>query len=244
MCVTGGGGGVGRAVVERFAAQGDRVVAVGRDEQALVETVAAAGGGASHAVLDVTDEGGVAAFFAELGLVDVLVNNAGVAWSSPLERTSLADWDRHQAVNATGAFLCTRAVLPGMRELDRGRIVMVASTAGHTGYRYSAAYTASKHALVGLMRAVAVEVAGTGVTANAVCPAFIRTSMAARSVARIVGATGRTPEQAEAALAEASLLGRLLEPGEVAVAVEFLASPETGAINGQTIVIDGGGVQR
>jgi NAD(P)-dependent dehydrogenase (short-subunit alcohol dehydrogenase family) len=174
----------------------------------------------------------------------VLVNSAGVAWSAPVERTSLADWEGHLAVNATGAFLCTRAVLPAMRARDWGRIVMVASTAAHQGYRYSSAYTASKHALVGLMRAVALEVAGTGVTVNAVSPAFIRTQMTERSVARIVEVTGRTAEQAEEALASASPLGRLLEPDEVAVSVEFLASETAGAINGQTIMIDGGGFQQ
>ena len=146
-------------------------------------------------------------------------------------------------VNATGAFLCTRAVLPGMLERGSGRIVTVASTAGRAGARYTAAYTASKHAAVGLMRAVAAEVAGTGVTANAVCPAFVRTDMTARSVERIVARTGRSEADAEAALAEAAPLGRLLEPEEVAFAVAFLAAAEAGAINGQTLILDGGGIQ-
>jgi NAD(P)-dependent dehydrogenase (short-subunit alcohol dehydrogenase family) len=130
-----------------------------------------------------------------------------------------------------------------MIERADGRIVTVASTAGRAGTRYTAAYTASKHAAVGLMRAVAAEVAGTGVTANAVCPAFVKTDMTRRSVARIVAATGRDEEEAEAALAAASPLGRLLEPEEVAFAVAFLAAPEAGAINGQTLVLDGGGIQ-
>jgi NAD(P)-dependent dehydrogenase (short-subunit alcohol dehydrogenase family) len=238
VVVTGGGKGIGAAVVARFAAAGDRVVAVGRDRAALEES-----GASAAEPCDVTDEAEVAALFERLGHVDVLVNNAGVSTSAPLGRTTLDDWHAQLAVNATGAFLCTRAVVPGMIERADGRIVTVASTAGRAGTRYTAAYTASKHAAVGLMRAVAAEVAGTGVTANAVCPAFVRTDMTRRSVARIVAATGRDEEEAEAALAAASPLGRLLEPEEVAFAVAFLAAPEAGAINGQTLVLDGGGIQ-
>ncbi|HET8952479.1 MAG TPA: SDR family NAD(P)-dependent oxidoreductase [Solirubrobacteraceae bacterium] len=223
VVVTGGTRGIGRAVVERFAS--DRVIALG------------------SADCDVTDEAAVAATFERIGLVDVLVNNAGIAGSAPLARATLEDWRSQMDVNATGAFLCTRAVLPGMLERGSGRIVTVASTAGRAGARYTAAYTASKHAAVGLMRAVAAEVAGTGVTANAVCPAFVRTDMTARSVARIVARTGRSEAEAEAALAEAAPLGRLLEPEEVAFAVAFLAAPEAGAINGQTLILDGGGIQ-
>ena len=193
--------------------------------------------------LDVTDEGQVTAFFERLGRVDVLVNNAGVASGAPLARTTLDDWRAHFDVNATGAFLCTRAVVGGMIERGDGRIVTVASTAGLAGARYTAAYSASKHAAVGLMRAVAAEVAGTGVTANAVCPAYVRTDMTRRSIARIVAATDRSEEEAEAALVATSPLGRLLEPEEVAFAVAFLADPAAGAINGQTLVLDGGGIQ-
>ena len=173
----------------------------------------------------------------------MLVLNAGVATSARLERTTLADWRAHLDVNATGAFLCTRAALGGMRERDSGRIVTVASTAGLVGSRYTAAYAASKHAAVGLMRAVAAEVAGTGVTANAVCPTYVRTDMTRRSIERIVATTSRSEDDAEASLATQSPLGRLLEPDEVAFAVAFFAAPEAGAINGQTLVLDGGGVQ-
>jgi NAD(P)-dependent dehydrogenase (short-subunit alcohol dehydrogenase family) len=192
---------------------------------------------------DVTDEAAVAAFFAPLGPVDVLVNNAGISASAPLPRTTLDDWRGQLEVNATGAFLCTRAVLPAMLERDRGRIVTVASTGGVVGARYTAAYSASKHAAVGLMRAVAAEVAGTGITANAVCPTFVRTEMTRRSVERIAAKTGRSESDAEAALAAAAPLGRLLEPEEVAFAVAFLAAPEAGALNGQTLILDGGGIQ-
>ncbi|RZQ60597.1 SDR family NAD(P)-dependent oxidoreductase [Amycolatopsis suaedae] len=225
VVVTGGTRGIGAAIAARFLAAGDRVLAVGRAD------------------CDVTDEAAVAGFFAAAGPVDVLVNNAGISTSAPLARTTLADWHSQHDVNATGAFLCTRAVLAGMRERGSGRIVTVASTAGRVGYRYTGGYTAAKHAAVGLMRAVAAEVAGTGVTANAVCPAFVRTDMTAESVARIAETTGRDPAAAEAALASASPLGRLLEPDEVAYAVAFLAAPEAAAINGQTLVLDGGGIQ-
>ncbi len=238
VLVTGGGKGIGKAVVARFAAAGDRVIAVGRDRDALTETDAVA-----TEVCDVTDEAQVAALFERVGPVDVLVNNAGMATSDPFARTTLASWQAHLDVNATSAFLCTRAALPGMSERGSGRIVMVASTAGRVGFRYSSAYVASKHAVVGLMRAVATEIAGTGVTANAVCPSFVRTDMTRRSVERIASATARSEEDAEAALAAQSPLGRLLEPDEVAFAVQFLAAPEAAAINGQTLVLDGGGVQ-
>ncbi|SDY82200.1 Short-chain dehydrogenase [Amycolatopsis xylanica] len=226
VVVTGGTRGIGAAIADRFRAAGDEVIAPGRRD------------------CDVTDETAVREFFAGLGQVDVLVNNAGISASAPLAKTKLADWHAQLDVNATGAFLCTRAVLAGMRERDRGRIVTVASTASHAGYRYTSGYTASKHAAVGLMRAVAAEVAGTGVTANAVCPAFVRTDMTATSISRITETTGRAEADAEAALAAASPLGRLLEPEEVAFAVTFLAAPEAAAINGQTLVLDGGGIQK
>lgn len=226
VVVTGGKKGIGKAVAEHFSAAGDRVAAAGHDD------------------LDVTDEDAVATFFEEVGPVDVLVNNAGVAWSTPLRQTSLEDWNAHLNVNATGAFLCTRAVVGGMIERGGGRIVTVASVAGLVGARYTGAYTASKHAAIGLMRATAAEVAGTGVTANAVCPIWVRTDMTRRAVERIVHATDRDEEQAEAELAAMAPLGRLLEPEEVAFAVQFLAAPEAAAINGQTLVLDGGGLQK
>jgi NAD(P)-dependent dehydrogenase (short-subunit alcohol dehydrogenase family) len=225
VVVTGGAKGIGKAVAERFGAAGDEVEAPGHDE------------------LDVADEDQVAAFFERLGRVDVLVNNAGVASGAPLARTTLDDWRAHLDVNATGAFLCTRAVVGGMIERGDGRIVTVASVAGLYGARYTAAYTASKHAAVGLMRATAAEVAGTGVTANAVCPAYVDTDMTRRTVENIVDRTGRDAEEAQSALETMTPLGRLLEPDEVAAAVVFLASPEAAAINGQTIVLDGGGLQ-
>ena len=237
VVVTGGTRGIGRAVAEAFAALGDRVVALAR-------TTGREPGDAIEArQCDVSDEAAVTRCFDDLGAVDVLVNNAGVAESAPLDRTTLASWEQHLAVNATGAFLTTRAVLPGMRERGSGSIVTVASTAGRVGSRYTTAYTASKHAAVGLMRATAAELAGSGVTANAVCPTFVDTDMTRESAERIAERTGRTPEQSLGALEAASPLGRLLRPDEVAAAVVWLASPQAASVNGQAIVLDGGGIQ-
>jgi NAD(P)-dependent dehydrogenase (short-subunit alcohol dehydrogenase family) len=194
-------------------------------------------------VCDVTSEAGVEALArqaTELGPVTVLVNNAGAAASMPLARTTLDEWNRLMAVNATGAFLCTRALLPGMLERRRGRVINVASTAGLGGGRYLAAYTASKHALVGLTRSAAAETAGTGVTVNAVCPNFVDTEMTAETVSRIVAKTGRTREDALAAALASAGQSRLITADEVAAAILSLAAaPGDDAPNGETLVLDG-----
>jgi NAD(P)-dependent dehydrogenase (short-subunit alcohol dehydrogenase family) len=237
VLITGGSRGIGRATVERFGAAGERVIALGRDPEALATL------GVETCECDVTDEASVVDVFSRIGAVDVLVNNAGMGESAPLASTTLDSWQRHLDVNATGPFLCMRAVIPGMRKRGHGVVVTVASTAGRIGVPYTSAYSASKHAAIGLTRAVASELGGTGVRVNAVCPTFVRTEMTDRSVATIVAKTGRSAEQAEAALAAASPLGRLLEPEEVADVIVFLASPAAAAITGQSLVIDGGGVQ-
>jgi NAD(P)-dependent dehydrogenase (short-subunit alcohol dehydrogenase family) len=222
VVVTGGKRGIGTAITAAFSAE--NVIPL------------------SSADLDVTDEDAVARVFGEIGPVDVLVNNAGVSSSAPVKRTTLAEWERQIAVNATGAFLCTRAVLAGMLERGSGRIVTVASAASHHGSRYTSGYTASKHAVLGFMRSVAAEVAGTGVTANSVCPAYVRSDMTTATIENIQKRTGR--DDGEQALAKMAALGRLIEPEEVAFAVAFFAAAEAGAINGQSLIMDGGGIQQ
>jgi NAD(P)-dependent dehydrogenase (short-subunit alcohol dehydrogenase family) len=242
--VTGGNKGIGRAVVLALAARGHEVVAMGRDEDALTETAAAATGTVTTVACDVTQPESVAAAFAAAGDIDVLVNNAGVADSAPVHRIDLAGWERLHRVNATGPLLCIQQVLPGMRERDWGRIVTIASVASHQGAPYIAAYTASKHAVLGLMRSLSAELAGTGVTANSVCPAYVRTPMTERTLANISEKTGRSESEALESLIGRTRLGRLIEPEEVAAAVLALVGDESGAVNGQSIVVDGGDFQQ
>jgi NAD(P)-dependent dehydrogenase (short-subunit alcohol dehydrogenase family) len=223
VVITGGKRGIGTAITAHFAALGHDVLPL------------------SSADLDVTDEDAVERVLGGQE-VDILVNNAGVSDSAPLGRTTLDAWHRQLAVNATGAFLCTRALIDGMKARDFGRIVTVASAASHHGARYIAPYTASKHAVLGLMRSVAAELAGTGVTANCVCPAYVRSDMTDATVANIQARTGR--EDGEQVLAGMAPLGRLIEPEEVAFAVAFFAAPEAGSINGQSLIMDGGGLQQ
>ncbi len=243
--VTGGNKGIGRACAARLLADGYRVVVTGRDREALDETVTELRGRGEIEArrFDVTDEEAVVDGFAGLD-VDVLVANAGVAFSQPLDRTDLDDWRWVLDVNVTGVFLCARAVIAGMRDRDRGRVIAVASVASHHGLRYGTAYAASKHGVLGFVRALATEVAGSGVTANAVCPAFVETPMTDRSVATIVEKTGRSEEEARRALEQMAPLDRLVTPEEVAAAVAYLASDDAAAVNGQSIILDGGGVQQ
>jgi len=244
--VTGGAKGIGLAISLALARDGFDVVALGRDETALSELVDESKelqGTVTSGRVDLTDVNALRTVLSALEPIDVLVNNAGASASGPVERTSLDDWNHLLRLNATAPFVAIKAVLPGMRERGWGRIVTIASTASHHSTRYVAAYAASKHAVLGLMRAVAAEVAGTGVTANCVSPAFARTEMTERSVATIVSRTGRSHADAEAALMGASPLGRLVEPEEVAAAVSYLVSDGAGAVNGQSIVLDGGGLQ-
>jgi NAD(P)-dependent dehydrogenase (short-subunit alcohol dehydrogenase family) len=245
--ITGGNKGIGLACGVALAAQGLDVVLMGRDEAALAEAVAladAAGPGTARGVrCDVADEASVTAAFDAVGRVDVLVANAGIAGSAPVHRTSTQMWEQTMAVNATGAFLTIRAVLPGMIERDWGRIVAMGSVASRAGGKYMGAYAASKHALLGLVRSVAAEVAGTGVTANTVCPAYVETEMAERAMAAMTRATGATTEQARRTLERMQPTGRLIRPEEVAAAVVYLASDAAAPVNGQSLLIDGGLVQ-
>ena len=179
-----------------------------------------------------------------LGQIDILVNNAGIAFGSPIDKTTLEDWTRLLTVNATGAFLCLKAFLPGMLERGWGRVVNVASIAGISADRYISAYAASKHALVGLTRAVAAEVAARGVTVNAVCPGYLSTEMTREQFARMVQATGRPEPDVLEALLQRTPQKRLIEAGEVAAAVLFLCTDLARGITGESLVIDGGELRR
>lgn len=240
--ITGGSRGIGEAIARRFAAEGLTVAIAGRDREALAR-VAYAIGARSFAV-DLADREALAALVVEvhgsIGPVDVLVNNAGVADSASLERTDDATWDRALAVNVTAAFALCRAVLPGMAKRGWGRVINVASNAGLRGYAYTSAYCASKHALIGLTRALAVEYARSGVTINAVCPGFVDTDMAARAATRIAESTRREGEAARAMLEAMSPQRRLMTVEEVAHAAWSLVPHEARGIHGQALAIDGG----
>ncbi len=250
VVVTGGSRGIGLACAEALAEAGGRVVVSARSE-AGVEAAAGALREAGHEAwgipCDVTDEASVAALAdaarGRLGEVDILVNNAGVAPSNPVHRITRAEWDDTLAVNATGAFLCTRAFLPDMVARRRGRIVSVASIAARVGAAYIATYAASKHALLGFTRSVAAEVAAKGVTVNAVCPGYVATDMMDLALDRMAGKTGKPREEGIQHIEALSPQGRIFQPEEVAFLVVTLCDARARGINGQGIVLDGGGVQ-
>lgn len=247
VVVTGGGRGIGRAVARRLAESGAAVVVSARSTEEIEDVAEElrADGLQAHAVrCDVANEASVAAMAEEaierLGTVDILVNNAGIALSNPVKRLPLEEWNQIIAVNATGTFLCTRAFLPGMVDRGWGRIINVASVAGLRGARYIAAYTASKHAQVGFTRALAMEVAGNGITANAICPGYVDTPMTEYSVANIVEKTGVSAEEALERILSLSPQKRLIRPEEIAHVALMLCGDDGEGINGETIVLDGG----
>ncbi|MCV3243410.1 NAD(P)-dependent dehydrogenase (short-subunit alcohol dehydrogenase family) [Mesorhizobium robiniae] len=246
--VTGAGSGIGKAVALALAAKGHRVSLAGRRAaplEAVGDEVSAAGGEAFVvAGFDVTDQASVEAGIAEavgrLGDIAVLVNCAGEAPSAPFEKTGLETWNRVIGINLTGTYLVTQAALPSLKRAGKGRIVNVASTAGLTGYAYVTAYCASKHGVVGLTRALALELARTDVTVNAVCPGFTDTPLLDGAVETITGKTGRSAEDARATLARSNPQGRLVTPQQVAHTVLWLASQEATSITGQAIPVAGG----
>jgi NAD(P)-dependent dehydrogenase (short-subunit alcohol dehydrogenase family) len=185
-------------------------------------------------------ERGIAAAIEAAGEIAVLVNCAGEAPSAPFEKTDLALWQRVLSINLTGVYLVTQAALASVRRAGNGRIVNVASTAGLTGYPYVSAYCASKHGVIGLTRALALELARTDVTVNAVCPGFTDTPLIDGALETISRKTGRSREEARASLARSNPQGRLVTPGEVADAVSWLVSQGAGAITGQAIAVAGG----
>ncbi len=240
--VTGGGRGIGREIASALTRAGMTVTVVGRQRAGLDDAIAA---GAAHfaAVADVVDQASIGAAIAEAAArqpIDILVANAGIAESLPFVKSDAALFRRMMDVNFMGVVHSIQAALPSMKERPYGRIVAVASTAGLKGYAYVSAYSAAKHAVIGLVRSLALELAQTRITVNAVCPGFTDTDLVAGSIDTIMKKTGRSREQAVAELAKHNPQGRLVTPAEVADAVLWLCGEGAGAVTGQAIAVAGG----
>lgn len=241
--VTGGGRGIGRAIAAALIEAGAAVTVVGRGEAALKDAVGK-GDATGYGVADVTDERALAAEIDRAagshGPVDILVANAGGTDSAPFSETTSAQFRSNFELNVMGVVHATRAVLGGMVQRKSGRVIAVASTASLKGYGYVSAYCTAKHAVVGLVRSLAIETAKTGVTVNAVCPGFTDTEIMRDAVAKISAKSGRTPAESAKAILQGTPLGRFVQPREVAAAVLYLCSPEAAAVTGTTLVIAGG----
>jgi NAD(P)-dependent dehydrogenase (short-subunit alcohol dehydrogenase family) len=241
--VTGGGRGIGRAVAAALTAAGAAVTVLGRQQAALDDAVAA-GHAAGVIVADVTEpaaiEAGVKAAEAARGPFDILVANAGGAETAPFGKTQPEQFRRLFELNVLGIVNCTQVLLPGMVARKFGRVVAVASTAGLKGYGYVSAYVASKHAVVGLVRSLAIETAKSGVTVNAVCPSFTDTDLVRESVAAVTAKTGKTSDEVIAQYVKDVPMARLIKPEEVAAAVVYLCSVDAGAVTGTAMTIAGG----
>jgi NAD(P)-dependent dehydrogenase (short-subunit alcohol dehydrogenase family) len=243
--VTGGGRGIGRAIALALAGAGAAVAVTGRDGAKLGDVraeIAGRGGRALALACDVADAGAVRAAFAEartaLGPVDILVNNAGITASVKFAETDGATWERIMRVNASGPFYCCRAAVPDMIARGWGRIINIASYAALSGIAYSAAYSASKHALLGLTRSLALELARHNITANAICPGWVETDMVHEAVATIVAKTGRSADDARASILALAGQPRMLAPEEVAAVALRLAGPAGAGTNGQALTIE------
>ncbi|WP_353185431.1 SDR family oxidoreductase [Bosea sp. (in: a-proteobacteria)] len=240
--VTGGGRGIGRAIAGALTETGARVGILGRDEATLRDAVAA-GAAADYAVCDVRDAASVAAALGRLSGghgFDIAVANAGAVETGPFLRSDAERFHRMFEINLIGTVNLFHAALPAMLERRRGRLIAIASTAGHRGYPYVSAYTAAKHAVIGLVKSLALETARSGVTVNAVCPGYADTDMAAASIDNVANKTGKSREDALAALLRDNPQGRLVAPAEVAAAVLYLCGAGSDAVTGQSLMINGG----
>jgi NAD(P)-dependent dehydrogenase (short-subunit alcohol dehydrogenase family) len=241
--VTGGGSGVGASIATALSEAGASVTVAGRNKQAL-DAVAAGSDRISAAVCDVTDPAAVNQLFTNLKAdhdgANIVIANAGAADSVPISKLSLSQWNAMMDVNLTGAFLTIQAGLAGMADKGWGRIIAIASVAGLKGYPYVSAYCAAKHGVVGLTKAVALEVAKSGITVNAVCPGYTQTPMLDRTLDNISAKTGRSREDAAKALLRNNPTGRFVEPEEVAQSVLWLCGPHSGSVTGQALSISGG----
>ncbi len=246
--VTGGGRGIGAAVARELAREGAAVVVAARSAgeiEAVAGELRSLGATARAVTVDVTEPSAVTVLAYRVhklvGPIDILINNAGTATSAPFQSVTLDDWESLHRVNATGPFLVTQAFLPDMLERGWGRVVNVASIASHSGARYVTAYAASKHALLGMTRCLAAELAGTGVTANAVCPSYVDTPMTDRNIERIARRTGRKAEDVRSELEGTQPGGRFVSPEEVAHSVMAFLPEGAAALQGASVVIRGGG---
>jgi 3-hydroxybutyrate dehydrogenase len=249
--ITGGGRGIGRAIAVAFATEGAQVAVAARTfeqvEQVAREIADKFSTRALPVVCDVSDVASVEKLFQDFNETfgrspDILVNNAGIAESAPLTKTTDDLWQRHLAINLSGTFYCTRAALPQMIARGWGRVINIASIAGKTGAPYIAAYSASKHGVLGLTRSAALEVAAKGITVNAICPGYVDTDMTTRGIENITKKTGLSAAQAMESIKKMSPQNRIVEPEEVAALALLLASDEGRGINGQAINVDGGSV--
>jgi 3-hydroxybutyrate dehydrogenase len=245
--ITGGGRGIGREIALTFAREGARIAVAARTSEQVEQVAREIGNGAIALVCDVSDSESVTRMFSDmrerLGEADILVNNAGIAESATIVNTTDELWHRHISINLSGTFYCTRAALPAMLKKGWGRVINIASIAAKTGAPYVAAYTASKHGVLGLTRTVSLEVATRGVTVNAICPGYVETDMVSRGVEQITAKTRLTAEEALDSLKKMSPQNRFVTPEEVAAIALLLASDEGRGINGQGINVDGGAVQ-
>lgn len=235
VLITGGGSGLGADMARSFAARGASVTIAGRREEPLLRVADQAG--CNWVVADITNETSVRNMFAS-GPFDIVIANAGASTSAPFKRTTLDDWNAMLAVNLTGTFLTLR---DGLNQMTGwGRLIAVASTAALKGYAYVAPYAAAKHGVVGMVRSLALEVARSDVTVNALCPGFLDTEMTERSVSNIMEKTGKSRQDAIAALAATNPQKRLILPSEVTATALWLCGEGSAGINGQAIPIAGG----